>query len=60
MTRKLLILSGCLVLALNSCKSDIETTPASSGYNEVYITQVASGPTRIKGTGYGKQNTTCP
>ena len=32
----------------------------TSGYNEVYITQVASGPTRIKGTGYGKQNTTCP
>ncbi|OBS13728.1 flavastacin [Elizabethkingia miricola] len=29
MTRKLLILSGCLVLALNSCKSDMETTPAS-------------------------------
>ncbi|CDN76076.1 hypothetical protein [Elizabethkingia anophelis] len=32
----------------------------TSGYNEVYISQVASGPTRIKGTGYGKQNTTCP
>ncbi|ATC34793.1 RICIN domain-containing protein [Elizabethkingia anophelis] len=30
MTRKLLILSGCLLLALNSCKSDMETTPASS------------------------------
>ncbi|WP_454059140.1 M12 family metallopeptidase [Elizabethkingia ursingii] len=30
MTRKLLILSGCLVLALNSCKSDMEATPASS------------------------------
>ncbi|CAM3730709.1 M12 family metallopeptidase [Elizabethkingia occulta] len=30
MTRKLLILSGCLVLALNSCKSDMETTPANS------------------------------
>lgn len=32
----------------------------TSGYNEVYISKVASGPTRIKGTGYGKQNTTCP
>lgn len=32
----------------------------TSGYNEVYISQVASGPTRIKGTGYGKQNITCP
>lgn len=30
MTRKLLILSGCLVLALNSCKSDMETTPSGS------------------------------
>ena len=32
----------------------------TTGYNEVYISQVASGPTRIKGTGYGKQITTCP
>ena len=32
----------------------------TTGYNEVYISQVASGPTRIKGTGYGKQLTTCP
>lgn len=30
MTRKLLILSGCLLLALNSCKTDIESSPANS------------------------------
>lgn len=43
MTRKLLILSGCLALALNSCKSDIETNPAET----TNLTSELSGDTTI-------------